>query len=259
MTSEKEKRLLLLLSIVYLGGSGTKKKVLDTIENKSWIKLSLDSKEIMHTRNEPKWRNNLAFIRQHLVNDYCISDLIRDDWRITKNGEKHFDELCLEALSTVSFKHLSNQAFLTIESIINNDKILNQVNEDLESLKHEEEYFEGPKSKRYSTYHERNPKLRSKAILLNGLECMICGFDFFKAYGERGRNYIEVHHKKPISELKETTKIDPKEDMIVVCANCHRIIHRKKDNILDLEQIRNIINVRYNYMGVGEHNEVSRV
>ena len=36
---------------------------------------------------------------------------------------------------------------------------------------------------------------------------------------------IEVHHKKPISEMVEgeTTKLD---DVECLCANCHRIVHR---------------------------------
>jgi 5-methylcytosine-specific restriction protein A len=106
---------------------------------------------------------------------------------------------------------------------------------DLGSLLVEEGYLEGQKSQRFTGYYERNPKLRAAAILHHGTKCMVCNFDFEKVYGEHGAGYIEVHHLRPVSSLQELTKIDPKTDMAVVCSNCHRMIHRKKDKILSLE------------------------
>jgi predicted HNH restriction endonuclease len=56
------------------------------------------------------------------------------------------------------------------------------------------------------------------------LSCEACGFDFAQAYGPRGQGFIEVHHTKPVHTLPEggTTKL---EDLALVCANCHRMIH----------------------------------
>jgi len=70
---------------------------------------------------------------------------------------------------------------------------------------------------------------------------MACGFDFEERYGRRGSNFIEVHHLKPVSSLEEETGIDPKTEMVVVCSNCHRMIHRKKDEVLSLDELRKII------------------
>ena len=67
----------------------------------------------------------------------------------------------------------------------------------------------------------------------------ICGFNFEEVYGERGKDYIEVHHLRPVSTLGKETKIDPKTDMTVLCSNCHRMIHRRKDNVLTPEELRN--------------------
>ena len=51
--------------------------------------------------------------------------------------------------------------------------------------------------------------------------CEICEFDFEKKYGEVGKNFIEGHHKLPISEItKEYNKITSK-DTALVCSNCH--------------------------------------
>lgn len=54
--------------------------------------------------------------------------------------------------------------------------------------------------------------------------CEACGFDFHATYGERGVGFIECHHTKPVSELagKEPTKL---ADLVLLCANCHRMIH----------------------------------
>lgn len=113
---------------------------------------------------------------------------------------------------------------------------------DLESLSAEEEYFEeGISKQRYTNYYERDQKLRAATVLLHGTKCMGCGFDFEEIYGERGKGYIEVHHTVPVSSLKQRTKIDPKAEMVVLCANCHRMIHRKKDNVLSITELKQIL------------------
>jgi 5-methylcytosine-specific restriction endonuclease McrA len=120
------------------------------------------------------------------------------------------------------------------------------VKADLDSLHDEEELFDGKKDKRFTTYYERNPKLRSKAIEIHGFKCMTCGFKFADKYGSRGYEYIEVHHLNPVSTLDEATPVDPKTEMAVVCSNCHRMIHRKKDQILSLDELRELIRQNQN-------------
>jgi 5-methylcytosine-specific restriction enzyme A len=78
---------------------------------------------------------------------------------------------------------------------------------------------------------DRNPKLASKAKQIHGYTCQICGTNFTTVYGELGKNYIEAHHLTPLSVLKSkstTSKVslNPKTDFCVLCANCHRMIHR---------------------------------
>ncbi|WAL70011.1 HNH endonuclease [Amycolatopsis cynarae] len=76
---------------------------------------------------------------------------------------------------------------------------------------------------------ERDPKLRAKKInkvlaQRGCLECEVCGFDFERTYGGRGTRYAEVHHVTPlhVSGQTETRLVD----LAVLCANCHRMIHR---------------------------------
>ena len=79
--------------------------------------------------------------------------------------------------------------------------------------------------------HQRNPKLRSLCIEAYGnkYECVVCGMNFVKAYGEIGKEFIEVHHLYPISETDGEHEVDPATDMIPLCSNCHSMIHRLAD------------------------------
>jgi 5-methylcytosine-specific restriction protein A len=109
----------------------------------------------------------------------------------------------------------------------------------------ENEYFEGKKTARYSSHYERNYKNRYQAILHHGTKCRVCGFDFRKMYGDRGKDFIEVHHLIPVSKLKGPTKVNPKKDMTVLCSNCHRMIHRFKDDVLTPNQLKTILKTEY--------------
>ena len=101
---------------------------------------------------------------------------------------------------------------------------------------------DGAKHTYLTTRYERNLTNRMQAIKCHGTKCMACGFDFLEFYGERGRDYIEVHHVVPLSTLDEAVDVNPHTDLIVVCANCHRMIHRKRNEPLTLEQLKALIN-----------------
>ncbi len=98
-----------------------------------------------------------------------------------------------------------------------------------------ESFTEGGKRFVYTTKYERNPMCRDKAIKIHGKKCQICGFDFCKTYGDLGKNYIEVHHVKPLSEFQKEIMINPKSDLICVCANCHRMLHKRIPVLQPLE------------------------
>lgn len=99
--------------------------------------------------------------------------------------------------------------------------------------------IEGNKIVRYSTYYERNPYNRAKAIEIHGCYCHACGFDFEKVYGEIGKGYIQVHHINPISETGPI-EINPSKDLIPLCSNCHSIVHRNKNYTLNIEELKSL-------------------
>jgi len=120
--------------------------------------------------------------------------------------------------------------------------ILEVISEDIQSqLNENNSSFEGTKQSRLINYYERNAALRTDAIKIHGTVCKACSFDFEKIYGKHGEFYIEVHHLKPLYTLVEETLIDPEKDMTVLCANCHRMIHRKRDNPLSVEELKELL------------------
>jgi len=122
------------------------------------------------------------------------------------------------------------------------EKILADISSDQDESEEEKSATEGRMVQFYGKRYERDPDNRLKAIEYHGLQCSICGFDFYKAYGDRGQGFIEIHHIKPISTFEKEKLVDPKSDLVPVCANCHRMIHRKKDNILTIEEMKQIKN-----------------
>ncbi len=100
--------------------------------------------------------------------------------------------------------------------------------------------FDGKKTERSSARYERNPFYRIKAISIHGTHCMVCGFDFYKVYGDLGLGFIHVHHNKPVS-LSGPTSIDPRADLSVLCANCHAMIHRNKQHTMSVDELKRIV------------------
>lgn len=98
----------------------------------------------------------------------------------------------------------------------------------------------------YSTRYERSPYLREEAIDYHGSICMACGFDFEEVYGDLGRDFIEVHHCVGFRDLAQDQIVDVRTDMVTLCSNCHRMIHRKRTQILTLEELREILGKQVN-------------
>ena len=101
---------------------------------------------------------------------------------------------------------------------------------------------EGHKKSYYTTKYERNPMLRRKAIEIHKPICYVCKFDFYEKYGELGKDYIEVHHKVPLANIDGVVEVNPETDLVCLCANCHRMIHRSRKEILTVEALAQIVN-----------------
>jgi len=104
---------------------------------------------------------------------------------------------------------------------------------------------EGKKKEKLHKQRERNSSLirtvKKEAFNKFGkLECQCCSFDFVKKYGNLGEEFIEAHHTKPVSELHPDGEKTKKEDIALVCSNCHRMLHRKRP-WLTMQQLKMLI------------------
>lgn len=104
----------------------------------------------------------------------------------------------------------------------------------------ENQYAEGEDQCFWGVRYERNPQARLEAIKVHGAKCCVCGFDFESFYGTRGAGYIEIHHINPLSATKKRS-VNPNTDLIPVCSNCHRMIHRTRNTILSIEELKNMV------------------
>ena len=118
--------------------------------------------------------------------------------------------------------------------------------EQLDSLRHDfsDLYEEGQPRLRTHIQIERDPKLRrdSKTYCrgkLGGLRCLVCQFDFAKRYGDRGSDFIEMHHIDPLGVSRGVQR--SVQDLIPLCSNCHRMVHRYPENPLTLKELKQLI------------------
>lgn len=74
------------------------------------------------------------------------------------------------------------------------------------------------------------------------LACEACMFVFEDFYGPEGKDFIECHHRIPLASFKVSSKTTL-DDLALVCANCHRILHRNISS-LSIDQLREKISSR---------------
>lgn len=136
------------------------------------------------------------------------------------------------------YKKGTPDVFYSKDGILNKTGIfgLNNFNVTVKNMGGSQDDSSFSEGRKYAAMHyvrERNQKLREKAkeefkkAHSGKLYCEVCGFDFSAHYGKLGDGFIEVHHIIPVSKMKpgEKTKIT---DLVMVCSNCHSMIHRKK-------------------------------
>lgn len=88
--------------------------------------------------------------------------------------------------------------------------------------------------------YERNRGARAACISHYGAICQGCKMDFGSRYGERGKDFMHVHHLLPLMVIKKAYKVDPINDLLPVCPNCHAMIHRREP-MLSIDDLRAII------------------
>lgn len=108
----------------------------------------------------------------------------------------------------------------------------------------EAEIIEGRRLLKLHKVKERKPQIvrrKKRAVLAatGRLVCEACDFDFASVYGKLGEGFAECHHRSPLAELDGETPTRL-EDLAIVCANCHRMLHKSRP-MLRVENLRTLI------------------
>ncbi len=103
----------------------------------------------------------------------------------------------------------------------------------------QQEYAERRRRLREQYSFSRNSQLVRDAKAHYDCTCQGCGFNFEEFYGELGAGYAECHHLLPVSKQEPDTT-STLEDVTVLCANCHRTVHRKTPP-LAVEELRRLV------------------
>ena len=184
--------------------------------------------------------------------DYCSWSNYRSYLLINEEIRRHMEVYfgmnvsLLDAHSFVWMTHYATDGFL-----IDPDPLFKNLIDDTDPYVSTivKSNKEGKVTEHYVTKYERNPKNRAAAIKIHGYCCAVCGFDFSKVYGELGKEFIEVHHVRPLYSIAEEVTIDPKKDLVCLCANCHRMIHRKRGTIMSVQELRESLLIKPFFTG----------
>lgn len=170
-------------------------------------------------------------------NDLNMYQVFADNYRSTLARSLVSAELlrCNDKVKYSNFRDIVKGHIDVFDSDIFDDLSDDLFEELLFSVANEniQEFEEGEENLIQHLIHERNAevvelaKLRFKETHCGKLFCENCGFDFSSKYGKRGADFIEAHHVKPVSEMTESN-ITRVEDLVMLCANCHSMIHVKR-------------------------------
>ncbi len=211
-----------------------------------------DDAEILQGRSDDKFSQIVRNLVSHHTLDQRLGYTILDEsgttgsaHRLTENGIGFLQESQspLESLLSNSLGYTE-----TINGVaeISNSQIIGKP-----ITIFDENIFVSEGRKKYVTtkVYERSKALRDAAIKHytkdDRIVCEACGFDFDKVYGDLGKGYIEVHHQKSIWQYEDTEfpKLiaEALKDLVPLCANCHRMVHRKKGELLSMHELREIL------------------
>ena len=186
-------------------------------------------------KDEEYWEDKDEFRAGISQNKYCRFRIIKE----INNEELSLGRLLKHGLKKAPQSPLSPSKELLdyINSCFNGEKVIYPC-----EILSNDSIFEGAKKTVIVNKYERNLIARKQCIEANGCECKVCGINFEEKYGEIGRGFIHVHHIVPISTIGETYEIDPINDLVPVCPNCHSMLHRGCNNkILTIDELKLLI------------------
>lgn len=176
------------------------------------FKKMMDGEKYTRTNNVEQ----TDYIFTHILNDYGVVKLA-NAIKAAKEHVQYYESLDrgnLNGIKAVISRH--EKVLISQTASIYPDE-----------LDSSETLFEGMKKTVTVNIYERNRDARKKCIEHYGIQCVVCGFDFEKVYGEIGKGIIHVHHLTQLSDIGQGYEVDPLKDLRPVCPNCHTMLHKR--------------------------------
>ncbi|MBO5446317.1 HNH endonuclease [bacterium] len=193
--------------------------------------------EVISGRSDTYFSQKVRNLRSHkTLERYNFAEYVNKKYYITEIG-LNFLEVKYE-----EYEYINSGHFDVEDQKIANLNLLGASNR---YFVLEEEVSEGKLVTTNSKTRKRSQKLRNYAFEYykskNKIKCEVCGFDFEITYGALGKNYIELHHIKPVSIYEENGEISNLEEarlnLVPLCSNCHKILHRNNINVEKLKEV----------------------
>lgn len=181
--------------------------------------------------------------------DGYFSETNREGWKDKDGNPAKLTGFSVDVYEEFKYKD-ENQIWSIIKSYLDIDYKIKPVvfndliAEDIASSDLDSTRTEGGIKVRISKTIEKSPKLRQQALDIYDYKCQVCNFDFELTYGKWGKEFAELHHIKPLFELKgEKYETNSITNLAVLCSNCHRMVHRKKGTTLSLDELKSKLKV----------------
>ncbi len=165
---------------------------------------------------------------------YALIDQLNDKFDVTLDGVPLTNDWNIQKDFNISVtRNVSDQK--NLECIIDTTKVvmLPIIAAIMELIGYEdnketdtEESIEGKLVRSTSLRRERNPRNRMLCLIEHGERCGVCESnpdDFYSGCN----SLLEVHHIEPLSETNTPRVYNPRTDLIPLCPNCHRAIHKR--------------------------------
>lgn len=169
---------------------------------------------------------------------YAFTDQLDSLFDLKINGLNKFNnwkvsnDFRISVTRTVSNQHSSSEILETINLLMVPliaaiAELIGYENEQ-DTTEEKNSYPEGSVTEATILKRERNPRNRLLCLSIHGDKCGVCGFTTEDTYGSELSSILEVHHIEPLSEIDQPKVYDPSTDLIPLCPNCHRAIHKRK-------------------------------
>lgn len=205
--------------------------------------------EILANRKDTKFSQKVRNLKSHRSSnsmDIYTSLDSKGRYVLTDAGEKYLDAN-IEAMNYMFSNKFSCEDFTTVvENIIKSQGKKHS----LLVYSEDEMVFEGASTVKQSKTKSRSQRLRKAAIEYytdtNGkISCDVCGFCFEDKYGDIGKDFIEIHHEKPICQYSdegfESYISEAIKYVKPLCANCHRMIHHNSTRPMTIDELKKVI------------------